>query len=87
MDVEIPYNHYHLEIIATDDQVNQLKDLLYARGLAIDFMPFDLKTFKESTMFEQCNNEIENAPIATNGIYFFFSFLFFFFFFYKGPKN
>ena len=46
--MEIPYKHYHLEIIATNDQEANLKKKLLAGGLAIDIKPFDLTKYQKA---------------------------------------
>ena len=41
-EITVPYTRYHLEITATDDQEMQLKKTLLAKGLAVNFKPFDM---------------------------------------------
>lgn len=46
-DFTFVYKHYHLEIVATSKQENELKDTLYKKGLAVDFKPYDLAEHKK----------------------------------------
>ena len=41
-DILFTYKHYHLEITASDQQERDLKQRLYAEGLAVNVQPFDL---------------------------------------------
>ena len=42
------YNHYHLEITATSDQVTRLKKRLLARGLAIAIKRFNWTKYQQA---------------------------------------
>ena len=45
---DIQYNHYHLEITATSDQVTRLKKRLLARGLAIAIKRFNWTKYQQA---------------------------------------